>query len=151
MSEPVRRRGRVPWLFVALAVSLVANAFLVGAFATDMLRFTYGEKRPVSFEMRWLEERLAPDDFATVAAAVDASRPAAYAHFDRLRELRNELGVLAAAPEPDRAAIETKLGEIRDEQRAMVGRLQATIIESLLALPPAARTTLATPAPETGR
>lgn len=151
MSDPLRPRRRVSWLFVALAVSLVANAFLVGAFATDMLRFSYGEKRPVSFELRWLEERLAPDDFATVAAAVDAARPAAYAHFDRLRDLRNQLGVLAAAPEPDSAAIETKLGEIRDEQRAMVGRVQRTIIEALLALPPAARTTLATPAPAASR
>jgi uncharacterized membrane protein len=151
MTEPVRPRRRVSWLFVALAASLVANAFLVGAVATDMLRFSYGAKRPISFELRWLEERLAPEDFAAVAAAVEESRPTATAHFDRLRALRNELGVLAAAPEPDRDAIDAKLGEIRDEQRAMVGRLQGTIVEALLALPPAARITLAAPAAETDR
>lgn len=151
MTEPVRPRRRASWLFVALAASLVVNAFILGAFATDALRFSYAAKRPISFELRWLEERLAPEDFATVAAAVEASRPTADAHFERLRALRNELGVLAAAPTPDRLAIDAKLAEIRDEQRAMVGRLQGTIVEALLALPAAARITLAAPATGTDR
>lgn len=151
MSAPLRPRRRVSWLFAALAASLAVNAFILGAFATDALRFSYAAKRPVSFELRWLEERLAPEDFAAVAAAVEASRPTADAHFDTLRALRNELGALAAAPAPDRAAIDAKLGEIRDEQRAMVSRLQGTIVEALLALPAAARITLAAPSTETDR
>jgi len=150
MSDRVPRR-RVSWLFVALAASLVANAFFIGAFATDVLRFSYATKRPVSFELRWLEERLAPEDFAVVEGAVEGSRPAAIAHFEQLRALRNELGVLAAVPEPDRAAIDAKLGEIREEQRIMVGRLQGTIVDALLGLPAAARAPLATPGPETDR
>ncbi len=151
MTPSTRVRGRVPWLFVALAASLAVNAFVIGAFATDVLRFSYAAKRPVSFELRWLEERLAPEDFAVVNAAVEASRPDAHARFDRLRALRNEVGVLAAAPEPDRAAIDAKLAEIREEQREMVGNLQATIIDALLDLPAAARSSLSTPTAETAR
>ena len=139
----VARRRRPSWMFIALAVSLVVNAFFVGAVATDALRLTYVTKRPLSFELRWLEDRLSAEDFATVVAAVEANRPAAEEHFVRLRALRHDLGVLAAAPVPDRAAIDAKLEEIRDEQRAMVSGLQATIIDTLLTLPPESRQALA--------
>ncbi len=60
--SPIARRG-VPWLCIGLAVSLALNAFFVGAIATDAFRFSAAEKRHVNFELRWLEERLAPDDF----------------------------------------------------------------------------------------
>lgn len=141
MTAVVRRR-RPSWLFVALAVSLVVNAFFIGAVATDALRLTYAAKRPLSFELRWLEERLPAEDFATVVAAVEANRPAAEQHFVRLRALRNDLGALAASPVPDRAAIDGKLGEIREEQRAMVSGLQATIVDVLLTLPAESREAL---------
>jgi len=150
MTGTVRRR-RVSWLFVALAVSLAVNAFFVGAIATDALRLTYAAKRPLSFELRWLRDRLSADDFAAVAAAVEAIRPAAEEHFARLRALRNDLGVLTAAATPDRVAIDAKLVGIRDEQRAMVSGLQRTIVDALLALPPDSRRPLAAPLPETGR
>jgi uncharacterized membrane protein len=136
-----RRRG-VPWLFIALAASLAINAFVIGAIATDAFRFSAAEKRHVNFELRWLEERLAPDDFAVVAAAVGAARPEAESHFARLRALRQELGALAAAPDPDRAAIDRKLVEIRTEQSAMVAGLQATVVDSLLSLPAPSRAAL---------
>lgn len=144
MSTAVRRR-RPSWLFLALAASLAVNAFFLGAIATDALRLSYAAKRPLSFELRWLEERLSAEDFATVVAAVEANRPAAESHFVRLRALRHELGVLAAAPLPDRQAIDAKLEEIRDEQRTMVSGLQATIVDALVVLPPEARQSLATP------
>jgi uncharacterized membrane protein len=136
------RRRRVPWLFIGLAASLVLNAFFIGAVATDFFRFSAAEKRHVNFELRWLEERLAPEDFAIVEAAAAAARPDAEQHFSRLRALRQELGVLAAAPEPDRAAIDAKLVEIRAEQSAMVTGLQATVVDSLLALPALSRAAL---------
>jgi uncharacterized membrane protein len=151
MTDPVVPRRRVPWLFIALAASLVVNAFFVGAIATDMIRLSYAAKRPLNFELRWLQQRLSEDDFATVLAAVEAERPAAESRFARLRQLRNELGVLAAAPEPDRAAIDAKLEEIRTEQRGLMGGLQATILDAVLALPPASREQLATALPETHR
>jgi uncharacterized membrane protein len=138
------RRRRVPWLFVGLAASLVLNAFFIGAVATDVFRFSAAEKRHVNFELRWIEERLSPEDYAVVAAAAGAARPEAETHIARLRTLRQELGVLAAAPEPDRAAIDAKLVEIRAEQGAMVTGVQSTIVDALLALPPSARESLAT-------
>jgi uncharacterized membrane protein len=141
MTELPRRR-RVPWLFIGLAVSLVLNAFFIGAIATDVFRFSVAEKRHVNFELRWLEERLKPEDFAVVEAAVSATRPDAERHFARLRTLRQELGALAAAPEPDRTLIDAKLVEIRAEQSAMVTGLQTTVVDSLLGLPAAARAAL---------
>lgn len=138
----IPRRRRLPWLFIGLGASLALNAFFIGAIATDVFRFSAAEKRRVNFELRWLEERLAPEDFAVVTAAVDAARPDAERHFARLRALRQELGVLAAAAEPDRAAIDAKLIEIRAEQNAMVAGLQATVVDSLLALPSPSRAAL---------
>ena len=141
MTEVPRRR-RTSWLFIGLAASLVLNAFFIGAIATDAFRFSVAEKRHVNFELRWLEERLKPEDFAVVEAAVSATRPEAELHFARLRTLRQELGALAAAPEPDRSQIEAKLVEIRAEQNAMVSGLQTTVVNALLALPPSARAAL---------
>ena len=141
-DHALQRRRRIPWLFLSLAVSLVLNAFFIGAIATDIFRFSAAEKRRVNFELRWLEERLTPEDFAAVAAATGTATPDAERHFARLRALRQELGVLAAAREPDRAAIEAKLVEIRAEQSAMVAGLQATVIDALLALPASARAAL---------
>lgn len=151
MTDTAAPRRRVPWLFIALAASLVVNAFFVGAIATDMIRLSYAAKRPLNFELRWLQARLSEDDFAAVLTAVEAGRPAAESHFARLRELRNELGLLAAAPEPDRAAIDAKLEEIRSEQRTMMSGLQGTILDAVLALPPASREPLARAIPETRR
>ena len=146
MSElAIPRRRRVSWLFVALAVSLVVNAFFIGAVATDALRLTYAAKRPISFELRWLQDRLSEEDFARVSAAVEANRPAAESHFAELRTLRNELGVLMSAPQPDRAAIDGKLDQIRTAQSTMIRGLQGTIVESVLTLPADARTALNEP------
>ncbi|MCB1499292.1 MAG: periplasmic heavy metal sensor [Bauldia sp.] len=139
----VRRPSR--WLWVALGVSLLVNAFFVGALATDLFRYSSAEKRHVSFELRWLEDRLAEPDFAVVAAAVAAARPEAERHIATLRDLRQELAVLAAAPSPDRALIEAKLVEIRTELNAMVTDSQRTAIDALLALPPSARLSLTSP------
>lgn len=141
-DRPLLRRRGVPGLFIALAASLILNAFFIGAVVTDVFRFSAAGKRHVSFELRWLEERLAPEDFAVVAEAVAAARPDAERHFARLRALRQELGVLAAVPEPDRTAIDAKLVEIREEQAAMVASLQATVVDSLMALSPSARAAL---------
>lgn len=140
-----QRRNR--WLTAGLLASLALNAFLVGAVATDFLSLQTERHKPVSFELRWLEGRLPPEELAKVAAAVDAARPNAEAYIQRLRALRGELGVLAAAPEPDRMAIDAKLAEIRAELNAMVAGSQATAIDALIALPPETRAGLAEPKP----
>jgi hypothetical protein len=137
------RRRSTSWLFIGLAVSLVLNAFFIGAVATDVFRFSAAEKRPVSFELRWLEDRLAEPDFVVVAAAVAAARPDAERHIARLRVLRQELALLAAVPEPERALIDDKMVEIRAELNEMVSGVQATAIDALLGLPASSRQSLA--------
>jgi Heavy-metal resistance len=143
MKEAVRRRPR--WVLIALGVSLLVNAFFIGALATDLVRYSSAERRHVSFELRWLEDRLAEPDFAVVAAAMAAARPEAERHIATLRSLRQELAVLAAAPAPDRTLIDAKLVEIRAELAAMVTDSQRTAIDALLALPPSSRTSLTSP------
>lgn len=143
MNDAPRRRPG--WLLAALGVSLVVNAFFIGALATDLVRYSSAPKRHVSFELRWLEDRLAEPDFAVVAAAMAAARPEAERHIATMRRLRQDLAVLAAEPTPDRALIDAKLVEIRAELNAMVTDSQRTAIDALLALPPASRTSLPTP------
>ncbi len=139
--------GRQRWLAVGLVASLAVNAFFIGAAATDVLRFGkdkggYG-RGALRYELRWLAGRLSPEAMARVEAAVAAGRPDAQRHIDRLRELRANLGGLAAAGEPDRAAIDAVLAEIRGELDAMLGESQAITMDSLLALPPETRAKLA--------
>ena len=82
-----------------------------------------------------------------VRAALEANRATSMAHFDRLNALRDDLGKLVAVPEPDRAAVDAKLAEIRSELSAMQAENQRVSTEALLALPPEMRAGLATPDP----
>lgn len=123
-----------------LVASLALNAFFVGAIATDWLRLPSREaKGPLYFELRWLEGRLPAADLAAVSAAVDAKRPETEAHIARLKQLRSDLAALAAAAEPDRAAIDAKLGEIRVELDLMLKGVQAAAVDALTKLSPAVR------------
>lgn len=135
MNGPVNRR----WLVGGLVASLVLNAFLLGAIATDLLRSSrkHGPDGPrsLSFELRWLEGRLPREGFDQVAAAVAAARPAAERHIERLKDLREGLGGFVAEPAPDRAAIDARLREIRTELDHMVAEIQKTAMDALLALP----------------
>jgi uncharacterized membrane protein len=133
-------------LLGAFVVSLVANAFFVGAVATDYFRVGHKAKatpRFIQFEMRWLAGRLPEGDLKTVERAVSDMREQTAAHFDRLRQIRGDLGRLTAVPEPDRAAIDQRLADIRGEFDAMLAEVQNASMDALLALPPAARTKLA--------
>ena len=136
IALPAKRRPR--WLLLALVASLAVNAFFLGALATDWLDLGWGGRgggRGLNFELRWLQGRLPDAGMDKVVAAVDAARPAAERHFDRLKELRGQLGALAAAPAPDRAAIDAQLVEIRAEIDRMLTELQRTSMDALLALP----------------
>lgn len=148
MIDSIRRPSRSRWLAGALVVSLALNAFFVAAVATDMLRVKWGggwdrEARALRFELRWLDERLDAEALRQVEAAVAAARPNVIAHTDRLRELRSELAALAAAGEPDRAAIDAQLAAIRAEVDAMQAEVQDATMDALLALPAEARARLA--------
>jgi uncharacterized membrane protein len=148
MSDVDRSVRRRRWIAAAFVVSLALNAFFLGGAATEFLFRGHhdGRGRPprmLEFEMRWLAELLPPDGFRRVADAVAASRPESERHMDRLRQLRRELGGLAAAPQPDRAAIDVELAAIRSELDQMLAAVQKTTIDSLLTLPPEMRSRLA--------
>jgi uncharacterized membrane protein len=149
MNAFTRRLTSRSWLAGILIVSLAVNAFLIGAIATDFLWVKHWpgsrEARSIRYELRWLEGRLSPDAMRQVEQAVTATRPNTEAHIDRLRALRIELAALAAAPTPDRSAIDAKLAEIRSEVAAMQTEVQTTTIDALLALPAEARAPLAQP------
>jgi hypothetical protein len=133
------------WLGVALIASLALNAFFIGAAATDVLTAGRGDHRDgkMRFELRWLASRLPDDVMAKVEAAVSADQSSAEAHLDRLRDLRADLGLLLSVPQPDRAAVDARLAEIRAELDNMVAESQAVTIDALLGLPAATRASLA--------
>ena len=60
-----------------------------------------------------------------------------------MRAIRAELMQLAAAPEPDRAAIDAKLVELRAETAAMQEAVQKATYDALLGLPAEDRAQLA--------
>jgi hypothetical protein len=135
-------RDRRSWLVYGLLASLVVNAFLIGLAATEFFRPQH-VGGPLRFELRWLEAKLPADAFARIKAAVDAIGPKVEAHIDRMKDMRVAVGALAAAPQPDRAAIDAKLAEIRAELGTMTAEGQATVADALLALPPDTRARLA--------
>lgn len=141
------RPNRTRWMIAGLVASLALNAFLVGVLATDLLRSSgrhgKGGSRALNFELRWLEGRLPTEGFDRVTAAVAAARPDAERRIERLKELRQGLGELASVPQPDRAAIDARLQEIRTELDTMVTNSQKVVMDALLALPPEMRSKLA--------
>ncbi len=142
------RRRRISWLWTVLVLSLAVNAFVLGAFLTERLGFRHGTDsgpRAVKMELRWLRDRLSPASVAAIETSLDTLKPDVVARIERLKTLRTELAALAAAPTPDRAAIDTHLREIRLEVGAMQEQIQSRTFDAVLALPPAERAPLATP------
>ena len=60
-----------------------------------------------------------------------------------MRAIRAEVMRLAAAPEPDRAALDERLAALRAAAAAMQETVQKATYDALLALPPADRARLA--------
>jgi uncharacterized membrane protein len=135
------------WSVVALVASLILNAFFVGVAATHFLRpigdFESERLHHLRFELRWLAGKLSRNGVDHIEAAVGGLIPGAEAHIEKMRELRRGLGKLIAQPNPDRAAIEARLAEIRAELQAMQTEVQEGVVNALLTLPPDERTKLA--------
>ncbi|MGH6925058.1 MAG: periplasmic heavy metal sensor [Propylenella sp.] len=134
------------WPAVLLVASLVLNGFLVGMVAADSLKPRGGwfsGERLTRFELRRFDERLSKDAVETIAAQLRPLAPQLDERIERLRAIREEIMRLAAAPEPDRAAIEERLAALRDEGAAMQEAVQQSTYDALLALPAAERARLA--------
>ena len=61
----------------------------------------------------------------------------------RAQGQRVSLAELASLPEPDRAAIDARLADIRNELDQVTSEMRRTSIDALLALPPEMRSGLA--------
>ena len=154
-SVPDRKRRGRRWMTIVLLASLAANAFFLGALVTEFLRFRHrpddAGPRAVRMELRWLRSRLTSDAVRSIETALDPLKPDIVARIERLKKLRSELGALVAAPQPDRAAIDAHLRDIRIEVGAMQEQIQSKTFDAVLALPPAERAPLATPVPDSGK
>ena len=140
----LRRRGPA----LALVGSLVLNAFLVGVIAAEAFRGHRGDHRLprfAGFELRRLADRLPDEAVERIAADLQTLSPDIDAHVERIRAARDKIGVLAAEADPDRAAIDALLAEVRGESAAMQERVQRMTYDAVLALPAETRTRLADP------
>jgi hypothetical protein len=145
-TKPFLPRRRM--IGLALFASLAINAFFIGAAATDVFS-ARGADAPQApggslfrLDLRWLDGRLPDDAMAKVTNDVARGVSGADRRFERLHELRTGLGVLVAAPTPDKAMIEAKLAEIRAELDRLLSETQAATVASVLALPAETRASL---------
>jgi uncharacterized membrane protein len=136
------------WPVLALVASLVLNGFLVGVVAVDWFspHRRWEGPRVVGFELRRLERRLSPEAHRQVAAALEPLAPALDERFSALRAMRDDIYRMAAGPNPDRAAIDARLAEMRSQSEQLQADVQRATYDALLALPPEMRARLAEPA-----
>ena len=134
------------WPAVILVASLLLNGFLVGMFAVDYLkphRGGFSADRFARFELRRLDDRLPSAAVDRIAASLKPLETQLEDRLARVRAIRAEIMQLAAAPEPDRAAIDAKLMELRAETAAMQEAVQGATYDALLGLPAEDRAQLA--------
>lgn len=142
MNERKTAMRRLPWILLVL--SLAVNGFFVGAVATGFV-FDRETRRGgmLSSEWRMLTDGL-PDEYRErLRAGLQGDRDAVRDDFRRLRELRGEIRTMLAAPEPDRAAIDQRLVEIRAITARLQERGQERILDIVIAFPPEARAGIA--------
>jgi uncharacterized membrane protein len=144
-AMPAFLRGR--WPAVALVASLVLNGFLIGMWGVDAFRTHHRHDRwAPNFELRRLADRLPSEAVDQIAAELKPLDAGMKAHFERMRGIREEINRLAAEPNPDRAAIDQRLTDLRAEAAALQEEMQKATYDALLKLPPQTRAPLANPA-----
>jgi uncharacterized membrane protein len=134
------------WPAVLLVASLVLNGFLIGMFAVDYLkphRGGFSADRFARFELRRFDDRLPISAVDRIAASLKPLEAQLEGRLSRVRAIRAELMQLAAAPQPDRAAIDAKLVELRDETATMQEAVQRATYDARLSLPAEDRAQLA--------
>jgi uncharacterized membrane protein len=140
------RSAKWRWPAVALVASLVLNGFLVGMLATNALapkRGAFNGERFARFELRRIDDKLSKPAIDQIAAALKPLGPQLDARLAKLRSIRAEVMRLAAEPNPDRAAIDAKLTELRAETADMQEAVQRATYDALLGLPADQRQRLA--------
>jgi uncharacterized membrane protein len=143
--DPVRRRRIAS---IALVASLALNGFLAGALATGALRGHHHRDagpRVFAFELRRLAEHLPREEIDRIAESLRPLEPEMRAQLDEIRAKRQAVNRLAAVPEPDRAAIDAALADVRREAEAMRAEVHRATFDAVLALPPESRARLAEP------
>jgi hypothetical protein len=101
--------------------------------------------RFAGFELRRLDDHLPREAVQRIADELQPVGESMRQRVTRLRELRGEIMRLAAAPQPDRAAIDQRLAALRAEVSGMQEIVQGATYDALLRLPPEDRAELAEP------
>lgn len=122
--------SRMKWLVGLLAVSLVLNIFIVGAFLGQ--RMIKPEKRyyapPIDFNLKKFGEHLTKEERRRVRTLIKSQRHALSASYKALRETEKEIIRQITAPEIDHAV----LGEALKDHGARVQKLHAPLQHVLL-------------------
>jgi uncharacterized membrane protein len=134
-----RALGSRRWLLWGLMASLALNGFLIGAVASGYFSGSPERRGMLYMETRAIGLNLSEAEAEALRGSVRELIPELRNDWRRLRELRREINTLAAAPEPDRTAIDARLAEVRDITRAMQESVQSRVFDEVLALPPEAR------------
>lgn len=133
--------GRKRLLWGILTVSVLVNGFFLGMLA--MGYFDPPRKGGLRGEVESVSRRLPSDYGERLRADVRSIVPELKPQWRRLRELHREIGAEAAKPQPDRAAIDARLEEIRAISISTQARVQARIFDQVLTYPAEVRQGLA--------
>jgi hypothetical protein len=138
--------ARRRWPAVVLTSSLVLNAFLIGMVIVDWLKPhpRFSGERFATFELRRFDDRLPKDAGDQIAAELKPLGPELSDRIEALRAIREDIIQMAAEPNPDRAAIDARLAELRATASSMQQTIQQATYDALLSLPPETRAHLRT-------
>lgn len=125
---------------VALAVSLVLNALLIGFIVGDFARPIRTAQGLSQYSAQY------PDEIRRdLRRAIFADRRELLADFRAFRTARTDLMAEMRASEPDRAKIEALMAEVRRLTTEVQGRLQAITLEAVLSQPAEVRARIGDP------
>ena len=106
-------------------------------------RGAFNGERFARFELRRIDDKLPKAAVDQVAATLKLLGPKIDERLTKLRAIRAEVMKLAAAPNPDRAAIDARLTELRAETVDMQEAIQRATYDAVLGLPAEQRAHLA--------
>jgi uncharacterized membrane protein len=137
---------RPRWLVIGLVASLALNLFLIGAGAGVIalgVRMAKAQPpRPVG-ALFWATEGLPQPDRRAMRMMLRDLREQVKGDTDRSAALRIDAWNGLAAPTPDTAAINQKLAESRQIDIAVRARVEQSLVDYAVRLPPADRAILA--------